>query len=461
MPLPSPRTLLPTTRLPAIPSAHGDQQLALQFQLDRTQWWTAAELEAAQLKTLRVLVEHARATSPYYRERFTRAGLGDTVSLDAAAWLRVPVSRRRELQKAGEALFSTRPPAAHGKVVAATTSGSTGQPLRFARNDVTMTYWRAFTLRDLVWHDEDTLPKIGALRYAPVGQAEAPHGIASPHWNNSIAVVFPTGPAVMLNVAASLDEQLDWLERERPQRLTTFPSNFLALAEHARRTGRTLPRIGRLRSVGEMLTPEARATIAEAFCGKVVDLYSCEEAGYLALECPEHGNYHVQSENVKLEILDEQDNPCPPGTPGRVVITSLNNFASPLIRMDLGDYAELGEPCPCGRGLPVLRRILGRSRNRLVLPNGETRYPRVGEKAIAEAAEGVTVFRFRCIQHSLELVEMQIVASRALDGDEQARLAKSIQENLGHPFRITFSFPADIPAQPNGKRETFVSLVHA
>jgi len=444
-----------------MPSGHGSQQLALQFQLERSQWWTSAELETAQLKTLRLLLDHARETTPYYRERFARAGYDQATTLDHASWLRVPVSRRRDLQLAGESLFSARPPAAHGKVVAATTSGSTGQPLCFARNEVTMTYWRAFTLRDLVWHDEDMLPKIGAIRYAPVGQAEAPHGVSSPHWNNSIALTFPTGPAVMLNVASSLDEQLDWLERERPQRLTTFPSNFLALAEHARRTGRTLPRIGRLRSVGEMLTPEARATIAEAWAGKVVDLYSCEEAGYLALECPEHGNYHVQSENVKLEILDEQDNPCPPGTPGRVVITSLHNFASPLIRMDLGDYAELGEPCPCGRGLPVIRRILGRSRNRLVLPNGETRYPRIGEKAIAEAAEGVTVFRFRAVQHSLEMVEMQIVASRPLDATEQERLARSIQENLGHPFRITFSFPADIPAHPNGKRETFVSLIHA
>ncbi|NBV47969.1 MAG: phenylacetate--CoA ligase family protein [Verrucomicrobia bacterium] len=461
MPLPSPRTLLPTTRLPAIPSGHGSQQLALQFQLERTQWWTTAELEAAQFKTLRLLLDHARETTPYYRERFARAGYDHKAALDPAAWLRVPVSRRRDLQQAGDSLFSARPPAAHGKVVAATTSGSTGQPLRFARNEVTMTYWRAFTLRDLVWHDEDTLPKIGAIRFAPVGQAEAPHGVSSPHWNNSTAVTFPTGPAVMLNVASSLDEQFAWLERERPQRLTSFPSNFLALGEHARRTGRALPRTGRLRCVGEMLTPEARATIAADWGGKVVDLYSCEEAGYLALECPEHGSYHVQAENVKLEILDEQDKPCPPGTPGRVVITSLHNFASPLIRMDLGDYAELGEPCPCGRGLPVIRRILGRSRNRLVLPNGETRYPRIGEKAIAEAAEGVTVFRFLAIQHSLEMVEMQIVASRPLDAAEQARLAVSIQQNLGHPFRITFSFPADIPAQPNGKRETFVSLIHA
>ena len=187
MPLPSPRTFLPTTRLPAIPSAHGNQQLALQFQLDRTQWWTPAQLETAQFRSLRALLSHARETTPYYREKFRQAGFEDTADMDAAAWLRVPVSRRRELQEAGETLFSSRPPEAHGKVVAATTSGSTGQPLRFARNNVTMTYWRAFTLRDLVWHDEETLPKVGAIRYAPVGQAEAPHGVTSPHWNNSTA----------------------------------------------------------------------------------------------------------------------------------------------------------------------------------------------------------------------------------------------------------------------------------
>ena len=39
-----------------------------------------------------------------------------------------------------------------------------------------------------------------------------------------------------------------------------------------------------------------------------------------------------------------------------MVITDLHNFATPLIRYELGDYAEVGTPCPTGRGLPVLNR---------------------------------------------------------------------------------------------------------
>ena len=89
-------------------------------------------------------------------------------------------------------------------------------------------------------------------------------------------------------------------------------------------------------------------------------MYTCQEAGYLALQCPDYPHFHVQSENVLLEVVDDVGQPCGPGEVGRVLITSLNNFATPLIRYELGDYAEVGAPCPCGRGLPVLKRIMGR-----------------------------------------------------------------------------------------------------
>src|SRR3546814_9801972 len=65
---------------------------------------------------------------------------------------------------------------------------------------------------------------------------------------------------------------------------------------------------------------------------KIADLYSTQEAGYLALQCPEHEHYHVQSEAVLLEVLDEEDRPCRPGEVGRVVVTPLTNFAMPMIR---------------------------------------------------------------------------------------------------------------------------------
>lgn len=433
----------------------------MQFQLDRTQWWTPERLAEHQRRQLRTMLAHAEKTTSYYRSLFAERGFSVPEELDEETWLKVPVSRRKDLQKAGKGFFSDAPPESHGKTSPSTTSGSTGQPLTFARNEITTEYWRAFVLRDLVWQGQQPTENLAAIRYAPVGIGEPPEGLVSPHWNNIIALLFDTGPAAMLNVSSSLDVQLDWIERRKPDRLITFPSNLRALMDQARRKGRRLSPVRFIRTVGEMLTPEDRRAFSEAWEAKVTDMYSCEEAGYLALECPEHGRYHVQSENVRLEILDEQDRPCPPGVPGRVVISSLNNFASPLLRMDLGDMAEFGPPCDCGRGLPVIARILGRTRNRLVLPNGEWRYPRVGETAIIEAAPGAVVSRFRIIQHDLEKVEVQIAASRPFTEQEQEALALKVQRNLGHPFRIVFTFPADIPPNPNGKRETFVSHVEA
>jgi phenylacetate-CoA ligase len=88
-------------------------------------------------------------------------------------------------------------------------------------------------------------------------------------------------------------------------------------------------------------------------------MYSANETGYLALQCPLSGHYHVQSETVLVEVLDEVGRACRPGETGAVVVTPLQNFAMPLLRYSLGDFAEVGSPCACGRHLPVLKEILG------------------------------------------------------------------------------------------------------
>src|SRR5215510_10900500 len=98
----------------------------------------------------------------------------------------------------------------------------------------------------------------------------------------------------------------------------------------------------------------------------------------MALQCPDHEHYHVQTECILLEVLDTHGGPCAPGRAGLVVATPRHAFAMPLVRYVVGDYAEVGPPCPCGRGLPVLARIMGRTRNRLVLETGESYWPSFG-----------------------------------------------------------------------------------
>ncbi len=143
----------------------------------------------------------------------------------------------------------------------------------------------------------------------------------------------------------------------------------------------------------------------------MINAYSAKEVCTIALQCPEHGNLHVQSESLLVEILDEDGAACGPAEVGRVVVSDLHNFAMPLIFYEIGDYAEPGEPCACGRGLSVLRRVLGRSRNRVRLPSGEFMWPRFGANRVSRIAP---VLQSQLVQVSVSKNHVNLVVERSL-----------------------------------------------
>lgn len=136
------------------------------------------------------------------------------------------------------------------------------------------------------------------------------------------------------------------------------------------------------------------------------------------------------AENLIVEILDAQGNPCADGEIGEVVVSNLHNFATPLLRYALGDHAEVGGPCPCGRHLPTLRRLLGRSRNMLRYPDGSRRWP-CGFAPFRQIAPAIR--QFQMIQSHLEQLELRLVASQPLTVPQQAALVELIQRALPPP----------------------------
>jgi phenylacetate-CoA ligase len=154
---------------------------------------------------------------------------------------------------------------------------------------------------------------------------------------------------VMRHVTTPLSEQFDWLLDQKPDYLLTFPSNLLALIRLSKERHVKLSALREVITLGEALDPAVREICEKEWGLPVVDAYSSQEFGMLAVQCPAASHYHVQSENVLVEILDERDEPCPPGQTGRLVITALHNFATPLIRYEIGDLAIPGESCACGR----------------------------------------------------------------------------------------------------------------
>ena len=136
---------------------------------------------------------------------------------------------------------------------------------------------------------------------------------------------------------------------------------------------------------------------------------------------------------------------------GRVVLTSLHSFAMPLIRYAIGDYAEVGGPCPCGRGLPVLRRVLGRERNRVVLPDGRRTWPDIS--ALWAAIPDVE--QIQLIQCGQDHVDVCYAREQPLSPAEEHAGGERIHQALGYPFLLTFTRKVTIARHPNGKYETF------
>jgi phenylacetate-CoA ligase len=220
--------------------------------------------------------------------------------------------------------------------------------------------------------------------------------------------------------------------------------------------GLRLPRLRHVRTYGEMLRPDARSDVRESWGVEIIDSYSSEELGYIALQCPQCEHYHVQAENLIVEVLDESGEPCRPGDTGRIVVSTLHNFAMPLLRYANGDYAEVGENCACGRGLPVLRRIVGRQRNMVVRPDGVRHWPSFPSESWRDIAP---IMQIQLVQDAIDHIEARLVIKRALTDDEDVRLIAVLQDCLGYPFRITLRQVDDIPRGTGNKYEDFVSLL--
>jgi len=424
------------------------------YQMEQSQWWSLAALRKHQFSQLQDLLVHAWCTVPYYRSRLESLGYQPGLQLDDELWRSLPLLKRADIYEAGDELASTKTPANHGRTFVSQTSGSTGEPVKVKSTSLTGVYWDVLTLRDHFWHKRDLSCVLAAIRVFNDKKTLSPDGARSSNWGKATKGLFRTGPVVALDIMTSVAEQADWLARNNPEYILTYPSNLEALARYCMENTVKLPALREVRTLGEIVTGSLRELCREVWDVRLVDVYSSKEFGYIALQCPEHAHYHVQSESVLVEVLDGEGEPCKPGEIGRLVITSLYNYAMPLIRYEIGDLAEVGIPCSCGRGLPVIKRILGRTRNMLTLPNGDQRWPLVGFSKFRDIAP---VKQFQFVQTSLQEILFRIVVERPLLAGEEDGLREIIRERLGHPFEIRFEYMEVIPRGKGGKYEEFVS----
>jgi len=439
---------LPGNVWPAVPSPDAAATLAVLFQMESSQWLPPDDIFARQLSQLDALLRHAYATTPWY-QRHWRGIYDPSKTLTPDRFVALPRIERRDLQTGSGELQSTRLPPAHGRTQEHRTSGSTGSPIRHLSTGLSRIYWNALTLRDHLWHRRDLGLKLAVVRRESTSSRAA-------NWGSATAGLVATGPGVTHSINADAGELLDWLLAERPGYLLTYPSLIRELARLSIERKVRLDGLVEVRAFAEMLGTDVRPLCREAWGVPVTDMYSAVETGYLALQCPEHEHYHVQSEGVVLEVLDDAGRPCGAGEVGRVVVTTLHNFAMPLVRYDIGDYAEVGPPCPCGRGHPVLRRILGRVRNTLVTADGKRYWPILSSQSLLDVAP---IRQHQFVQTAYDKVEVRLVLDSPLTADQTLAARKILEENFPAGIQFEFVRVDALSRSAGGKFEDFVSQV--
>lgn len=425
---------------------------ALAFQLEQSQWLPAAVIAGRQREQLVQVVAHAHRHCAHFRGRMQAAGLQPEALIAPAALQRLSVMGRRDVQAAGAAIYCTQLPRAHAPVSESRTSGSSGEPVVVKRTEINRLMWLALTLREHLWQGRDFRGTLAVIRANLQGDETE-----WPTWGPPASLLFQTGASHGLAISTDLARQVEWLLALDPDYLLVYPTNLAALLDRFEAMGRRLPRLRQIRTIGETLSPGTRDAARRVLGAGIADTYSSEEVGVIAVQCPESGLYHTMAESLIVEVLDERGEPCAPGEVGRVVITDLHNFATPLIRYDLGDYAEAADTCSCGRGLPALQRIIGRERNMVRLPDGRSFWPLVG---FARYRHIAPIRQYQLIQREREVIEVRLVSDAPLTMEQERRLGDVIRESLGFPFRLQFFyFPEKIPRGPGGKFEEFVCLI--
>jgi len=239
------------------------------------------------------------------------------------------------------------------------------------------------------------------------------------------------------------------LQRYRPEVIVAYTNPLYEFARFLKAHDYH-PKVSHSIIVGaEKLHDFQRELMEDVFRVPVFETYGSREVMLIGAECEKHSGLHVSMENLIVEILDDDGQPVPPGEEGNVVITDLFNYGMPFIRYVNGDRAIAAtEPCSCGRGLTLLKKVTGRRLDILETPDGR-KIP--GEFFPHLIKEFPTIRRFQVIQERRDSITLKMVAEGSLTIADRHHLEQELRKVTGNVVELDLQFVADIPLTRAGK----------
>jgi phenylacetate-CoA ligase len=425
--------------------------VAIRQALDDSQWWAPERLEEFRLERLRGLLTKAGRHVPYYRDCFARLGFDPRTVNSFVDIQRLPLLTKAVIRAEGDRMKSD---VARG-LAGCNTGGSSGEPLIFWIGKERVSHDVAAKWRATRWWDVDIGDREIVVWGSPVelGAQDRVRGIRDKLMRTELLPAFEMSES-------RLDDFVERIRACRPKMLFGYPSAIAHIAEHAKKRDIALDRLG-VKVVfvtSERLYEHQRSTISDVFGCPVANGYGGRDAGFIAHQCPA-GGMHVTAEDLVVEIVDEQGNVQPEGVPGEIVVTHLASSDFPFIRYRTGDIGSLGSaPCSCGRGLPQLKEIQGRSTDFVVAADGTVMH---GLALIYVLRDLAVVGAFKIVQESLRLTRVQIVVTPDYSAADERRIREGLQARLGAEVEIQIEILAEIPPEKSGKYRYVISKIKA
>ena len=417
--------------------------------LEQSQWWPAERIEQYRLARAKAFLVQVESTVPYYQQLFRSAAFVPSRMATLEDLSRIPFLTKTLIRSNTEALK------AHGStgLIRYNTGGSSGEPLIFYMGRDRVSHDVAAKWRATRWWNVDVGDPEIVVWGSPIELGAQDRVRAIRDWLLRTALL----PAFEMS-QSRLDGFVAAIRAGRPRMLFGYPSALTLIAEHAQKQGQVLSNLG-IRVVfvtSERLYPEQRETISRVFGCPVANGYGGRDAGFIAHECPA-GGMHMTAEDIIVEIVDGEGKTQPPGIAGEIVVTHMATQSFPFIRYRTGDVGVLDDrQCPCGRGLPMIKEIQGRTTDFVVAHDGTVMH---GLALVYIVRDLPGVAKFKIVQESLNNTRVLLVVDKQFDRQNEAHIKKAMQQRLGAGVSIDIDFVEDIPAEASGKYRYVISRV--
>ncbi len=417
--------------------------------LEASQWLPPDRIKDIQLARLKALLVSVKENVPYYRQLFAElrfepeavTGLQDLSSLP---FLTKPIIRANlEAMKSQKAIRLSR----------FNTGGSSGEPLVFFIGAERVSHDVAAKRRATRWWGVDIGDPEIVVWGSPIelGSQDRIRQWRDALMRTELLRAFEMSPQ-------KLDRFIERIRARKPRMLFGYPSALSHIARHAESKGIAMNDIGIQVAyvTSERLYDEQRATISRVFGCPVANGYGGRDAGFIAHECPS-GGMHITAEDIVLEIVDTKGQVLPKGQSGEIVVTHLATSDFPFIRYRTGDIGVLSEEqCACGRGLPLLKEIQGRSTDFVVAHDGTVMH---GLSLIYVLRDLPGIGSFKIVQESIERTRVLVVKANGYEDSVATRIINGLKQRLGSEVEIVVETVNEIPPEKSGKFRYVVSHV--